>query len=164
MKELYIIRHAKSDWNDATLSDFDRPLNKRGLRNAPDMGARMRKRGIRPDRIISSPALRAKTTAEFFARELGIDAADIRYERSIYEASIQSLLYLVAVLPDEAERIFLFGHNPGFSGLADALGSTPVGDLPTAAVVGIRFEADHWNDAARMRGEVILFDYPKNGL
>lgn len=164
MKELYLIRHAKSDWNDPSLSDFDRPLNPRGMRNAPMMGKLLAKESAVPDLIVSSPALRAKTTALIFAQALQVATDAIRFEPSIYEASVQSLLYLVAALPDDAERIFLFGHNPGLTELANLLGDLSIENMPTASVVGIRFEVDAWHDAGKRRGKTIRFEYPKKHL
>ncbi|WP_456451237.1 SixA phosphatase family protein [Hydrogenimonas sp.] len=161
MKELFLLRHAKSSWDDPTLGDFDRPLNKRGKEDAPLMGEHLAKLGIKPDLIVASPARRAKKTAKIVAQKLGYDESAIRWVESIYEASPQSLLYLVCSLPEEAKRVMLVGHNPGFTMLANMLGDIAIDNIPTAGVVGIAFDAKSWDDACRSKGHTILFDYPK---
>jgi len=161
MKELFILRHAKSSWDDPTLSDFERPLNERGRRDAPMMGEHLAEMGIKPDLIVASPAKRAKKTAKIVAGKLGYDTEKIRWEESIYEASPQALLYLVCALPDDAKRVMLVGHNPGFTMLANMLGDVAIDNIPTAGVVGIAFDAKSWDEACRMKGHTLFFEYPK---
>ncbi len=161
MRELFLIRHAKSSWDDPTLADFDRPLNKRGREDAPLMGRFLKKSGIKPDLIVSSPAKRAKKTARIVAEELGYNKDDILFVDGIYEASLQSLIYTVCGFPDEAKRVMLVGHNPGITELANALGDVAIDNVPTAGIVGIAFDAEQWREACRMKGHTVLFEYPK---
>ncbi|WP_456323344.1 SixA phosphatase family protein [Hydrogenimonas sp.] len=161
MRELFLMRHAKSSWDDPTLSDFDRPLNARGKEDAPLMGKYLKKLGIKPDLIISSPAKRAKKTAKIVAEELGYDTDAIDYKDGIYEASPQSLLYLVCQLPDDAKRVMIVGHNPGITELANVLGDITIENIPTAGVAGIAFDTQRWGQACRMKGHTVLFEYPK---
>ncbi len=161
MRELFIMRHAKSSWDDPTLPDFERPLNGRGKEDAPLMGEHLSRLGIKPDLIVSSPAKRAKKTAKIVARKLGYPEERIVWKESIYEASAQALLYLVCQLPDDAKRVMLVGHNPGFTMLANTLGDIAVDNIPTAGVVGIAFDASSWSEACRMRGHTLFFEYPK---
>ncbi|WP_353661262.1 histidine phosphatase family protein [Hydrogenimonas sp. SS33] len=161
MKELFILRHAKSSWDDPALADFDRPLNHRGKEDAPLMGEHLKKLGIKPDLIVSSPAKRAKKTAKIVAEKIGYDVARIEWRDGIYEASPQSLLYLVCQLPDDAKRVMIVGHNPGLTMLANLLGDVAIDNIPTAGIVGIAFDAKSWDDACRMKGHTVLFDYPK---
>jgi phosphohistidine phosphatase len=161
MRELFLIRHAKSSWDDPTLADFDRPLNKRGREDAPLMGRFLKKSGIKPDLIVSSPAKRAKKTARIVAEELGYDKDDILFVDGIYEASLQSLIYTVCGFPDEAKRVMLVGHNPGITELANALGDVAIDNVPTAGIVGIALDAEQWREARRMKGHTVLFEYPK---
>jgi len=112
MKKLLVLRHAKSSWTDPDLADFDRPLNERGLRAAPFMGSVIVKDGLEPELIISSPAERARTTAELVVQG-GDLAADVRFEERIYEASPHTLLQIVSDLDDDLETVLLVGHNPG---------------------------------------------------
>ncbi len=161
MKELFLLRHAKSSWDDPTLSDFDRPLNERGRRDAPRMGEHLAEMGIEPDLIVASPAKRAKKTAGIVAEKLGYDPGRIRWNESVYEASPQTLLYLVCSLPEDAKRVMLVGHNPGFTMLANMLGDVAIDNIPTAGVVGIAFDAKSWDEACRMKGHTLFFEYPK---
>ena len=161
MRELFLMRHAKSSWDDPTLADFDRPLNGRGREDAPLMGRFLKKSGIKPDLIVSSPARRAKKTARIVAEELGYDKDKIRFVEGVYEASLQSLIYTVCGFPDEAKRVLLVGHNPGMSELANALGDVVIDHVPTAGVVGIAFDTRRWGEACRMKGHTVLFEYPK---
>ncbi|WP_457599595.1 SixA phosphatase family protein, partial [Hydrogenimonas sp.] len=144
MRELFLVRHAKSSWDDPTLSDFERPLNERGKRDAPIMGEHLAKLGVHPDLILSSPAKRAKKSAKIFAEALGYDPERIEYLSSIYEASPQTLLYIVCQLPEKAKRVMLVGHNPSLTLLANQLGDIAIDNIPTAGVVGIAFDTGSW--------------------
>ena len=163
MKELFLLRHAKSSWDDPDLADFDRPLNHRGKEDAPKMGERLRKMGILPDLIVASPAKRAKKTAKIVAEKLGYDVERIVWDERIYEASPQTLLYLVCQLPDDVKKVMIVGHNPGFTMLANILGDIAIDNIPTAGVVGIAFDTKTWDEACRMKGHTLFFEYPKKG-
>lgn len=160
-KQLLIIRHAKSDWGNAGLSDFDRPLNKRGRANAPEMAQRLVAQGIRPDLMVSSPALRAFTTATFFAEAWKISVDDIQKEPNIYEASSRTLLSIINSLPNQYAQIALFGHNPGLTDLVNYLDGH-IDNLPTCGVVLIEFPFDDWQLVSAGTGKVVHYDYPKN--
>jgi phosphohistidine phosphatase len=160
MKRLMIVRHAKSDWDDTSLSDFDRTLNHRGKKAAPDMADRLLKKNIIPQYILSSPAVRAKTTANIFAKTLGL--AEPSYNRSIYEASYPTLLKIVNGLPDAYDFVALFGHNPGFSDLLYQL-TGQMYDMPTCAVAIVDFDLESWKLVSGDTGSISFYDYPKNG-
>ncbi|WP_231489832.1 histidine phosphatase family protein [Pedobacter sp. Leaf170] len=159
-KQLLLVRHGKSDWGNLDLKDFDRPLNKRGKENAPEMAERLLKKGFKFDLIVSSPAKRAKTTAKFFAEAYNVD--DIRYEESIYEANTTTLLKVVNGLDDAANIIVMFGHNPGFTDLANELSDADIYNIPTAGMVLMSFPFDSWKMVSKGTGELVFFDYPKN--
>lgn len=165
MKHLTLIRHAKSSWGDASLSDFDRPLNERGLRDAPRMGAYLKERGFpAADQILSSPALRAKTTAEIIAHALGTDHGSIRLEARVYEASLVSLYRIVREFDDAAAHIIMVGHNPGLAGLASTLDPQFVGDgekYPTCGVAHIELAAARWADVRNGCAHHTEFIFPK---
>lgn len=161
-KTLFIIRHAKSSWKDAHLiSDFDRPLNKRGKAAAPEMANRMVKRGLKPDLMVSSPAKRAFATAKHFAEAWNIAKKDIQKEPGIYEASSTGLLEIVKAFDNSFDTIAVFGHNPGFTNLVNDLCKSGI-DMPTAAVAVVSLDADNWAQVQKGSGRLILFDYPKN--
>ncbi len=162
MKRLTLIRHAKSSWSDPGLSDFERPLNQRGNRDAPRMGQRLASADIHFDRMITSPANRAMSTARLIAKAIDYPAAQIVTEPRFYEASPQTLLDYVRRLDDRDDHVALIGHNPAISLLAHHLCPEVPGDLPTCAVVRLACETDNWQ--ALMPGRVMLLqlDYPKN--
>ncbi|MDQ1142289.1 SixA phosphatase family protein [Pedobacter agri] len=159
-KQLLLVRHGKSDWGNLDLKDFDRPLNKRGKENAPEMAERLVQRGFKFDLIVSSPAKRAKSTANFFAEAYQVD--DIRYEESIYEANTTALLKVINGLDDSADTVIMFGHNPGFTDLANELSDADIYNIPTAGMVFMSFPFDSWKMVSRGTGELVFFDYPKN--
>jgi phosphohistidine phosphatase len=159
MKKLYIIRHAKSDWDDTSLDDYDRPLNKRGEKNAPFMGKILFNKKVNPDLIISSPALRAITTAQLIAKEVNYSKA-ITPNQYIYEAYVTALQEIVTYINDAYDTVFLIGHNPGVSALAYMLCGLKE-SLPTCAVVEIQFDCNSWMDANKENSKLISFDYPK---
>ena len=161
-KQLLLIRHAKSDWDDLSLRDFDRSLNKRGHQNAPEMVNRMVKQQIIPELIVSSPALRAITTAKYFADTWRVDPLEIKQESTIYEANVQALLNVVNQLDNNVNHVALFGHNPGLTDFANYLSDANIYNMPTCSIVIIEFPADNWNEISADTGKVVLFDYPKN--
>lgn len=162
MKQLLLVRHAKSDWNNSELSDFERPLNKRGERDAPEMAARMLDKHIIPQAIISSPALRAITTAKYFADTFNIDESLIIKEEQIYEASSNTLLNIVNQTDNKYNFVALFGHNPGLTTLAIALCDTQVYDIPTCGLILIEFPFEDWKMVSKDTGIQKLYDFPKN--
>jgi phosphohistidine phosphatase len=133
MKTLFLIRHAKSSWDDPALSDKDRPLGDRGRRDAPRMGKRLAKRNVKPDLILSSPARRALTTAEIIAKKLDYKRKDIVVDDRLYASAVDGLLNVIHGLGDNLERVILFGHNPELTELAHRL-SGEITHMPTCAV------------------------------
>lgn len=159
-KQLLIIRHAKSDWAQ-NVSDFNRPLNKRGKSNAPEMSKRLVRKNIYPNQLVSSPALRAITTAKYFADALGIKKSDIIKEPDIYDALTQTLLDVVNKLDNQSDFTALFGHNPGLTQLVNDLSASNIYNIPTCGMALIEFPFDKWEMISRGTGELIFFDYPK---
>ncbi len=161
MKTLYLCRHAKSSWADPGMDDFDRPLNERGLRNAPYMAQVFKERGERIDLIITSPAKRAMTTARSFADTLAIDKEHFIQDRAIYLAERITLMHVVNSVPSVADRVMLFGHNPGFTELIDHLSDAGIDNLPTCGLVRIDFALDDWRLLSKHTGTLVWSDYPK---
>lgn len=161
MKQLFLIRHAKSSWKDSNISDFERKLNARGKKNAPEMGKRLRKRHFVPDLIISSPAKRAISTAKLIAEEVGYDHKDIRIEAKLYEASYEGFLSVIHSIGEEFTNVFIVGHNPTITEVINELGDHRIDNAPTCCVTGIGFNAVHWNEIV-YRGSTFYFDFPKN--
>ncbi|WP_353826449.1 SixA phosphatase family protein [Agromyces sp. SYSU T0242] len=147
MKTLVLVRHAKSAWGDPTLIDHDRPLNDRGRRDAPEMARRLRERGVVPDAIRSSTALRARTTAEAMSAELDLAPDRLRLDERLYGAGPDTILEVASELPDDVGTAMLVAHDPGMSELAFRL-SREFEHLPTCAVAEFRFAVWAWSEVA----------------
>jgi len=161
-KELFLVRHAKSSWDDSTISDHDRPLNERGYRNTPEMGRRLSDRGVSPDVLISSTALRACTTAEIMAGSINFPKDQIVFDRTLYHASATELQEYIGGLDDSHFSVMLFGHNPGMTSLVSHLYGLALDNLPTGGVVYLKFSAESWADASRSMPSGATIDFPKN--
>ena len=163
MKTLYLIRHAKSSWKFPELDDFDRPLNKRGKRDAPMMGQRLYQQGILPDLIISSPAKRAKRTARAVAEAIGYFQSAIQYDEVVYDASAEDMVTSLRSVSDRVATLMLVAHNPGLTELANRLTSHATDNVVTTGIVAIEFPVDAWADIRLSGGGRFLwYDYPKS--
>jgi phosphohistidine phosphatase len=164
MKTLLIVRHAKSSWDNADTSDIDRPLNDRGKRDAPAMAQRIIKAGLTIDRFVSSPAKRARQTAEYFVHAFDKKGKDIHFLPELYHASTATFREVVAQLDDKDSTVALFSHNPGITAFVNLLTDTiRVDSMPTCAVFAVKGDTDHWQDFFSAKRELLFFDYPKMG-
>ena len=161
MKTLYLVRHAKSSWKEADLSDHERPLNKRGELDAPRMGIRLRKRKPQPKAIISSSAVRAKTTAKLFATEIGFPKSDISIDERLYGAGPTDVVSIIHELNDTVDCAMLVGHNPTFTELVNSLGHCHIDNVPTCGMAILTFPVNTWKAIKNGKGELQDFDYPK---
>jgi phosphohistidine phosphatase len=162
MKRLFILRHAKSSWTDASLSDFERPLNGRGQKGAPFIGDLMRSRGLDPAVVVSSPAERAKQTS-ILVRDAGGFSCELRFDARIYEASPQRLLEVVSEIDDLKPSAMLVGHNPGIEGFIYYL-TGAMEPMPTAALAVIDLEVEKWNEIVEGSGKVEVVIRPKDEM
>ena len=160
MKTLYLLRHAKSSWDDRSLKDFDRPLNERGLKAAPRIGAYMRKEKIRPETILSSPALRAKQTTTLVCEAAGLTSL-VNFDERIYEASAPRLFEIVAGFADHLGTAMMVGHNPGFEELLSALTGESQ-RMSTAALACIELNVEKWSDITANSGRLKWLVKPKD--
>ena len=158
-RTLLIMRHAKSSWDDHDLSDFDRPLNKRGSKDAPEMGKRLKSQGYRCDLIIASPAARAKATALAVAEQIGYKKSDILWDRSLYLAEVEDYLDVIAHVSEDVTQLMIVSHNPGSEMLIEALSGETFEKFPTGAYALLEVEGS-WQHPKRCR--LIAFDYPKS--
>ncbi len=162
MKQLLICRHAKSSWKDLSLADFDRPLNKRGKRDAPLMGKKLASLHIHPDLIISSPAKRARKTAKKIAKELHYPRNQIVYKDGIYNALAEELIDCIHSLDDQSsDQVIMIGHNTGFTDLVNLLGNLQIANVPTCGIAALNFAVGSWKDVKKGEGELAFFFYPK---
>ncbi|MCX2451489.1 histidine phosphatase family protein [Pedobacter sp. PLR] len=161
-KQLLLIRHGKSDWGNSHISDFERPLNARGLRNAPEMAGRILAKNLVPQLLVSSPAVRALTTARNFAEVWNKSLNRIQEETSIYEANVMTLLKVVNNLSDKHDRVALFGHNPGLTEFANYLSNANIYNIPTCGTVLMEFPFEKWAQLSNHTGNLLAFDFPKS--
>ena len=162
MKTLTLVRHAKSSWKDTSLSDRDRPLNKRGKRDAPEMGRRIADAGIRPSLIVSSPAVRAWTTAKIIANQIGYPREFLQRDSALYLASVNGILDVIVSQDAGFNNLMLVGHNPGFTDFANYLVPGLTNNMPTAAVVCVELDTDDWSLYDKPDVNLVLYDFPKN--
>lgn len=158
MRTLYLLRHAKSSWNDASLRDFDRPLKERGREAAKRIGKRLAAEKLSVPLVICSPAVRTRETAELVLKK-SVLRFEERYDERIYEASLRDLLLVVTEIPHEKQVVILLGHNPGFEDLLAFL--TGEGRrMPTCALAKIKFDVS-WKDIKAGDGSLVWFITPK---
>ena len=156
-----MIRHAKSSWANPLQSDFERPLNDRGMRDAPIMAEKLKKLGIIPDLIIASTAKRAKQTAKKIAKELGYDPDNIKWEEKLYHCIPSVFDEVIYEVGDAIKTIFIVAHNPGITGFVNQLSPDfSIDNMPTCAVVAAHVNAKDWNTYAIAERKVFLFEYP----
>ena len=161
MKTLTILRHAKSSWKDLTLADRDRPLNKRGKRDAPVMGQRLSQSSIRPSLIVSSPAVRAWSTAKIIAREISYPREFLQRDERLYHAGVETLFDVVGEQDQGFNSIMLVGHNPGLTEFANVLMPGVTSNVPTCGLVAVEIDADDWDLRQSSERRLVLYDYPK---
>lgn len=162
MKELLVIRHAKSSWQNPWEDDFDRPLNDRGKRDAPFMAAEIKKKEVRLDALVTSDANRAYSTCAFFsAANPGIPVIK---ESRLYQANVKHFFEVVHNLPDAYRSVALFSHNTGLTDFVNRLTKVRVDIVPTCGIYAIKIDIDNWVDFKDGKKAFWFFDYPKNHL
>lgn len=166
MKQLTLIRHAKSSWKFPELSDFERPLNKRGKRDLPLMAERLAQRNLSPDLLLSSSAKRTTLTAQAIKTRLRLSGEQCQFSELIYEASHTTLLQILRQPPNHHQHIMLVGHNPGLEMLGYYLGQESftrenLDKFPTAAVMQLQLAIDSWHKLGENCAKLLWFDYPK---
>jgi phosphohistidine phosphatase len=162
MKTLLIVRHAKSSWDIASLNDFDRSLNDRGKKDAPVMAKRLLDKKIPIDAFVSSPAKRAKKTAEFFCSTYKKDKKDIILISALYHAACENFFEVVEQLNDEYDTVAIFSHNPGITEFVNELvDDVKIDNMPTSGVFAVQIKIKKWKDFTKSKKEFLFFDYPK---
>ena len=164
MKTLLLIRHAKSSWKETELSDLDRPLNERGKRDAREMAKRLSEKRLDIDLYVSSPAKRAKSTAELFNRELPSTAREILLVSALYEAGPGDFFSVVSDLDDADSRVAIFSHNPGITDFVNTLTEMRLDNMPTCSVFAVSIPVDSWREFGAAQKKFMFFDYPKSTL
>ena len=162
MRTLTIIRHAKSSWDNPHLKDFDRPLNNRGMKDAPEMGRRLKKLGYFPDLMITSLAVRALETCMKIAKELSYPKDGVITDSRLYHASSGEILDVIRETDDLWLQVAVFGHNPGLTSFVNRLAHLDIDNIPTCGIVQCEADIKSWRDLEFGRASFRFFDYPKN--
>ena len=144
-----------------SLMDIDRPLNKRGKKDAPEMGRRLAAQKIMPEMIISSPARRARKTADQLVKALGLCKKNIVIREEIYGASVDELLEIIQSIDDDVASVIIVGHNPETTVVVNILGDLDVDNVPTCGVVAYDFTVSSWQEIKKGSGTLVFFDYPR---
>ena len=162
MKYLLLVRHAKSSWGDFSIKDIDRPLNDRGKNDAPIMAKRLLKKGITIDAFISSPAKRARKTAELFLKEYNAGKDHLILFDALYLAGVSDFNQVISKTDDQFTTIAIFSHNEGITEFANSLTDIRTDNIPTCGVFAVKIKAKHWSDFPEAGKEFWFFDYPKS--
>ncbi len=161
MKELILVRHAKSSWDDPDWTDFDRPLNQRGLADAPFMAQLASTWEFKPQIIISSTANRALTTSKIFAEALGITGDCFFEDYNIYEKGPKYIISTIKDIENKFDKVMLFGHNPDITSLASYFTGQYFDNVPTCGMIHVKFDIDSWATVEDKNGELVRFEFPK---
>lgn len=161
MKQLILIRHAKSSWDEPQLKDFDRPLNKRGKRDGPVMAELLHKKRIRPDHILVSDAARTRETASYFIKEFQLDLSLVTYSKELYHAYPETILELIQSVDDDIDTLFVICHNPGITYLANEFDGPTIYNIPTCGICAIELDIQSWEYLSPKQGVLKEFWYPK---
>lgn len=164
MKILLLVRHAKSEWGNAGLDDFDRPLNERGKKDAPAMAERLLDKKIKIEAFIASPAKRAKKTASIFASAYKKNKKNIIFRDELYGAPENVFYEVITITDNKFDSIAIFSHNPGITDFANLLTDTRIDNIPTCGVFAIKADCNKWSGFKDSTKEFWFFDYPKSGL
>ncbi|NWF39082.1 phosphoglycerate mutase [Mariprofundus sp. NF] len=164
MKQLILVRHAKSSWDDLSARDFDRDLNDRGRGDASDMGARLAKRrGFKPDAFLISSSQRTRSTAYLMADQFNFAHADIELKDELYLASPSTMLKVIRQTPDHVQQLIILAHNPGITELTNRLARTYINNVPTCGLAILEMDISSWHEVGS-RALLLDFDYPKRLL
>jgi len=160
MKTIILVRHAKSSWKYPELTDEERPLNKRGKRDAPNMAQLLLELKVKPDVLLSSPAIRAKRTAKIVADYLNC-SDKVKYKAWLYSFSTENILTKVNSFKSEWDTVMMFGHNPAFTSLVNYWGDDFLENLPTCGAYALSFETENWSQVRQSKGKTLFYEFPK---
>ncbi|RXK59671.1 histidine phosphatase family protein [Lacibacter luteus] len=161
MKSLFLIRHAKSSWDSPDQNDFDRPLNARGIKDAPVMAKKLVDRNVQIDAFFSSPALRAKQTCEYFIKAFGKQKEEIKFLSQLYLAEASVFEETILLLDNKLDAVAVFSHNNGITEFANQLTNAKIDNMPTCCIFAVKVEADDWSKFAKAKKTFWFVDYPK---
>ena len=161
VKDVCFVRHAKSSWDQPGVDDYNRPLDSRGLRDAPMMAKKMREMNLVPDLIITSGAKRARSTADFFRKEFDLGPEKFIVNDKLYEATPEDVYSVISAAPETARFIYIFGHNPTLTWVANSISGVHIDNVPTTGVVHVQTMVSSWKKFKPQHAGFISFHYPK---
>ncbi len=161
MKNLFLVRHAKSSWKYKELSDLERPLSGRGRRDAPFMGKLLHRQKITPDVLLTSPAVRAVSTAKYFCDEMNISFDEVKILPGLYMPDPDEILNIIGGLESAINTAMIFSHNPGITGFYNRLADEYIENIPTCGIAAVEFDEDSWEDLKDKTGRLLFFEFPK---
>lgn len=164
MKTLILTRHAKSDWGNLRLDDYDRELNDRGFRDAPEMGRRLLERGVQLDVMVSSSAKRAEQTSTLLANAMAYPIEKIQWDGKLYHAPIYIIDEVVYALPNHVNIAMIVCHNPGITQFVNSVAGIVTDDLATCGMVAFTLDTDEWETFRQVKSKLLFYDYPKKTL
>jgi phosphohistidine phosphatase len=163
MKTLYVVRHAKSSWDNLGEPDQKRPLNERGKKDAPEMAKKLKKKAEEIDVFISSPAKRARQTAKHFIKEFGGTKKDILKDDRLYPGETHQYYEVINDIKDKHKSAALFAHNPAITDFVNTLTEHRIDEMPTCSVFAVKADINSWKEFKDAKKELVLFDFPKKG-
>jgi phosphohistidine phosphatase len=161
MKKLILVRHAKSSWDNPDLTDFERTLNKRGKRDAEFMSKLISSKIEKPDLIISSPAVRAKSTAKYFAEAFNYDFNQINFSDNIYFNGSKYIVEIIKKVDSYIKSLMVVGHNPDITSLSSYFSGQFFDNIPTCGVICLDFAIEDWEAIEKENAQIVFFEYPK---
>jgi phosphohistidine phosphatase len=161
MKNLFLVRHAKSSWKHKNLTDLERPLNARGKRDAPFMGKLISREKIKPDIIMTSPANRAISTAKIFCEQMDFPFEEVKIFSRLYMPDADELIDLIGETDESSRSLMIFSHNPGLTDLYNLVSDQYIENIPTCGITSIQFNEDSWKALKNKQGHLLFFEYPK---
>ena len=161
VKDVCLVRHAKSSWDQPGMDDYSRPLDARGLRDGPLMAQKMHELNLVPDLIITSGAKRARSTAEFFRKEFDLGPEKFIVNDKLYEATPEDVYSVISAAPDTARFLYIFGHNPTMTWVANSISGVHIDNVPTAGVLHIQTMVASWKKFKPQHAGFVSFHYPK---
>jgi phosphohistidine phosphatase len=162
MKTLYVVRHAKSSWEDPLLDDFSRPLNERGKKDAPRMAMRLKEKNAAIDLVLSSPARRALGTAKRIAEVLNYNQDKIKSNPDLYHATPNKIFEVIRSVTDKHNVLLLVGHNTGLTEFVNKLMNQQIDNIPTCGIAACELDIESWREIKEGIGKLIFYDYPKS--
>ena len=160
MKTIYFIRHAKAGWSIPNTSDFERAVSKKGKKDINTMGSYLALRGVKPDLILSSCALRAQQTTDLLAEKIAFKG-EKHYLQELYMTSVEVIKEIISMQEDSINTMFIIGHNPYLHELANSLTREHISKFPSLGIIAINFKIDSWNTITGVKGDIDFFIFPK---